>query len=269
MQSNNSGELLKSSIKPKKSLGQNFLHDQHYSKRIADALDVQKDDIVVEIGPGTGALTQWIYKKTDHYTAIEIDERAVDDLKLKFGDDFPVIHADVLTVDFNRFKTGGKRLKVIGNIPYYITSPILFHLIEYRTIIDSFVVMVQKEVADRIVSEPDGREYGILSVQFQYFCTCDYLFKVPAGAFYPPPKVDSAVIRFLFKQDQELEKTDISFFVKLVRQAFSMRRKTLRNNLKAYVVNEEKISIDLNRRSETLSVSEFVKLSNELLDLKK
>lgn len=260
---------MKSSIKPKKSLGQNFLHDQHYSKRIADALDIQDDDIVVEIGPGTGALTQWIYKKAKHYTAVEIDERAVADLKLKYGDDFPVIHADVLTVDFNQFMVGGKKIKVIGNIPYYITSPILFHLLNFRTILDSFVVMVQKEVADRIVSEPDGKEYGILSVQFQYFCTCSYLFKVPAGAFYPPPKVDSAVVRFLFKNDDELEKTNIPFFVKLVRQAFSMRRKTLRNNLKPYKFEENKISIDLNRRSETLSVSEFVKLSNELLDLNK
>lgn len=260
---------MKSSIKPKKSLGQNFLHDSRYSQRIVDALDIQRDDMIVEIGPGTGALSQWIIGKTEQYHAIEIDERAVEELKNKFGDDFPVISEDVLTIDFTRFFDGNKKIKVIGNIPYYITTPILFHLLAFRSIISCFVVMVQKEVAERITAKPDNREYGILSVQFQYFCTCHYLFKVPSGAFFPAPNVDSAVVRFDFKTDDQLEKTEPDFFVKLVRQAFSMRRKTLRNNLKPYFVDESRISIDLNRRSETLSVSEFVRLSNELLDLQK
>lgn len=259
---------MKSTITPKKSLGQNFLHDQHYSKKIADALNVQPNDKVIEIGPGTGALTQWLFPQQIDYTAIELDQRAIEDLKLKFGNEINVIHSDVLEIDFNRFFTSDKKLKVIGNIPYYITSPILFHLLEFRKNLDCFVVMIQKEVADRISAKPDSKEYGILSVQFQYFCKVENLFKVPAGAFFPVPNVDSAVVKFTFKNESELESVDEVYFRKLVRQSFSMRRKTLRNNLKPFLVDESKISVDLSRRSETLSVSEFVKLSNELQNQK-
>ncbi|MCA0444789.1 MAG: 16S rRNA (adenine(1518)-N(6)/adenine(1519)-N(6))-dimethyltransferase RsmA [Bacteroidetes bacterium] len=256
---------MKYSVAPKKSLGQHFLHNDHYARKIVDSLDLKPADFLVEIGPGTGALTRFFYPELkERYIGIEIDDRAVADLKSKFGEDINILHKDFMKSDPSEWLLPDEKVKVVGNVPYYITTPILFRVHEVREKVSHLVVMIQKEVAQRIVAPPGGKEYGILSVQFQQAAKCELLFKVPPGAFFPPPTVDSAVIRMTFYDQAPFAPTDPEFFQSVVRQAFHARRKTLKNNLKSFTGSREDFSVDLSRRAETLSVEEFVRLTNEL-----
>jgi 16S rRNA (adenine1518-N6/adenine1519-N6)-dimethyltransferase len=250
---------------PKKSLGQNYLHDDNICRNIVDIFNAQENDCILEIGPGMGALTKYLLKKTKNLTAIELDEKNVEILKR----DYPqliVIHQDFLKIDFEKFIDDylvTSKLKIIGNIPYYITSDIIFKIIDNREFISDAQLMMQEEVAQRLGALPNHKAYGILSVMVQTFCKVELLFKVTANCFYPKPKVDSRVVKMTFNNDYLKQIKDINFFRKFVKSAFSHRRKTLRNSLKSMNIDVNAIdNFDFNRRAETLTVAEFINLSN-------
>ncbi|HES58925.1 MAG TPA: ribosomal RNA small subunit methyltransferase A [Caldithrix sp.] len=254
--------------RPKKRFSQNFLQNPHYQKKIVDALEIKPDDIVIEIGPGQGAITQHIIKaKPRQYYAIEIDTTLAEKLTAKFPDQIKIITQDFLEFEFNSIaESADSKLKIIGNLPYHITSPILFKLIENYTIIGRAVLMIQKEVAKRISAAHDNKEYGILSVISQVYAQVEYLFEVKRGNFYPVPAVDSAVIQLTFYNELEGIENE-SLFRKIVRETFNYRRKMLRNSLGRIFDKTVVYSISsdyLGRRPEQLSVNEFKTLSNLL-----
>jgi 16S rRNA (adenine1518-N6/adenine1519-N6)-dimethyltransferase len=258
-------------LQAKKSLGQHFLVDENILRRIAEATGIRQGESVIEIGPGTGLLTKHLLQQPlSKLTAFELDERAIEILQHEFTDEkFSVIHNDFLKVKLGELRTNGK-LTVIGNIPYYITTPIVFKLLEDRKDIRCATLLMQLEVAERLIGKPSTKEYGIPSVIAQCFSDVKLLFKVKAGAFRPAPKVDSAVVRFDFENDyfhRSNTSLPIDFdekkFSVLVRTLFAMRRKTIRNNLKQ-LPNARTDSPDLiaflTRRAEELSVKEFLEL---------
>lgn len=258
------------SKRPIKRLGQNFLVNTHIQERIVRALEIDSRDHVLEIGPGQGALSGHIIKAGPaRYMAIEIDPRWVDLLKKKFRERMELIEGDFLEQDFKDWidgQAGG--LKIIGNIPYNITSPILFRLIDNHSLCKRAVLMTQKEVARRIVSDRGSKEYGILSVLSQAYAQAGYLFEVRRGNFFPVPEVDSAVIRLDFHQTLP-GISDERLFRRVVRGTFNYRRKMLRTSLCRIFDKSTVYSIDvidLNRRPEDLTVNEFVSLSNQLAE---
>lgn len=255
---------MKSPIIPKKSLGQNFLGDPDIIRNIVNSLEVPASTSVVEIGPGTGALTGHLVQRFSDFTAIEIDERAIGVLNKQFPD-LDVLHCDVLDARWISKIAEDRKTAVIGNLPYYITSPILFLLIDNRSRFEQAVLMVQKEVAERIVAKPGGKAYGILSVQTQLAAQVEYLFTVPRTAFHPVPNVDSAVIRLTFNQPEPAAEPD--FLRRVIRQAFSQRRKMLRNTLSPLLQGKTLDGWDLTRRAETLSIEEYVQLTNDIRTL--
>jgi len=248
----------------RKRFGQNFLADRHYIDRIVAAVDPALDDNIVEIGPGLGALTVPLLERVEHLTVIEIDR----DLAAKLTAQYPsarlALHnADALKFDFS---TLGADLRVVGNLPYYISSPLLFHLARYAASLRDVTVMLQKEVVERMIAAPATRAYGRLTVMLQVRFRVERLFSVPAGAFRPAPKVDSAVARLVPLREDRPWLSDEAFFARVVAAAFGQRRKTLRNALKT-IADEEKLEragIAPGARGETLSVADFVRLANEL-----
>lgn len=257
-------ELSKNSTSPKKSLGQNYLIDENVSKNIVDTFDIKAGDNILEIGPGKGALTKFILEKTSNLAVVELDRNNCLILKEKFPG-LNIINRDFLKldlIDFTDPSTG--KLRIIGNIPYNITSPIIFKLLDNRSIIKDAQLMIQEEVARRITSPPNSKEYGIPSVLVNIFCSTKMLFKVSSGCFYPKPKVDSRIIYFDFSVSIEERIKDLGFFRKLVKASFGTRRKTLRNCLKKMDVDLTKSELDFGRRAETLSIDEFITLSNLL-----
>jgi len=255
--------------RPKKSLGQNYLHDENICRNIVSAFKIKKDDLVVEIGAGKGALTKYLVSLTNNLAAIELDENNCRIL----GETFPelkVINEDVLKADFHGilglFGKRKNRLRIIGNIPYNITTPILFNLIESRQVIIDSQLMMQEEVAQRLTAKPNTKDYGILSVFTQVYTKPKLLFRVSKNCFYPKPKVDSRVVNFEFTDELISKVSNEDFFRKFVRGAFGTRRKTLRNSLKNINinVNELKIDFDFTRRAENLSVIEFIELGNDI-----
>ena len=260
-----------SEIRPKKSLGQNFLRDPHYLARIADCAQVGPEDQVLEIGPGLGHLTRVLTQRARRVLAIEVDDRLIPHLEKEFSDapNFELHHADALEYDYGRL---AGRWKVVANLPYYISTPIIQKLIARRGTFISLTLMLQKEVAARIASPPGGKEYGYLSVLVQFHTLPRIEFKVPPGAFAPRPEVDSAVITLALRDRPAVAVRDEAFFIRVIKAAFSQRRKTLRNALKQLDLPKEKMEavgeatgIDLGRRAETLSVEEFGKLADFLL----
>jgi len=254
--------------KPKKRFGQNYLVDDNISRKIIKSLGAQHDDVLLEIGPGQGALTKFLVNEYPNYTAVEIDECSVDTLKNKFGKDLNIVCGDVMKFDFSGLsRTEGVKTKVLGNIPYNITSDILFKLLENIGVIDTAVLMVQKEVAERLTAKKETKQYGILAVQFGAFAEIKNIFNVPATAFFPKPRVTSSVIKLAFNENKYTI-ANVPLFRSLVRNAFSKRRKTLKNSLKDFFgandINNCDFNIDFSRRAETLSVIEFVELSNEI-----
>jgi 16S rRNA (adenine1518-N6/adenine1519-N6)-dimethyltransferase len=248
-------------IAPKKGLGQHFLRDKRVCDRIAQAVPAGSDDAVVEIGPGEGALTAFLVPKFSRLTAVEIDPRAAAVIREMYPS-ITVLEQDILSVPVTEWRENPVHL--CGNLPYYITSPILFYFIDQLEAFRSGVFMMQKEVADRLKAKPRTKEYGILSVQIQLKCVVEDLFDVSPGAFYPPPKVWSSVVRLIPRPpvhdvaDVQLKKT--------VRAAFNQRRKTLRNALKPVFGDavEKAEAIGLHRRAEELSVEEFPVLAKLL-----
>jgi 16S rRNA (adenine1518-N6/adenine1519-N6)-dimethyltransferase len=253
------------SVRPKKSLGQNFLRDPNTIRKIAAAVGAPEGGAVVEIGPGTGALTEELLRHYPRLTAIEVDERAVEHLREALPG-LDVRHRDVLEVDWAALaEEKGEALWVVGNLPYYITSPILFSLLDARQHLRRAVVMMQKEVAERIVAVPRTKAYGILSVQLQLFARPTLLFDVSRHVFHPKPDVTSAVIALDFDAPDDLG-VDPEQVRHTVRTAFNQRRKTLRNSLKPITSQTgHGVPPDLaGRRPEALAPDEFLGLTRAI-----
>ena len=251
-------------MKPLKRFGQNFLTDPRYISKIVDTFNPLPDDSVLEIGPGKGAITEKLLDSGCDLRVAEIDTRAIELLHEKYPS-LQIIEGDFMEV-WLREVAGGRKLRVVGNIPYNITTPIIFKLLEEREHVNDVMLMVQLEVARRITAPPNNKEYGILSVVLGVYATLTYHFKVPSTVFFPKPKVDSAIITLKFDQDENLIK-DHKLFRKVVRTAFNQRRKTLRNALSPVLETLPKgyISpVDLGRRAEQLTPEEFIHLANTM-----
>jgi 16S rRNA (adenine1518-N6/adenine1519-N6)-dimethyltransferase len=251
----------------KKSLGQHFLADAAVVERLLRCIAPQPGDRFVEIGPGAGALTFPLLARHGALTVVEFDRDLIAPLRdAAVGKGaLTVIHADVLTVDFTALAAGAP-LRVVGNLPYNISSPILFHMLEHATAVQDMHFMLQKEVVERMAAAPGGKEYGRLSVMLQAYCTVEALFDVPPQAFRPPPKVDSAIVRLRPLPPDRIVVRDRARFAALVKAAFAQRRKTLRNAL-AGVADSARISaagIDPGARAETVPVAAFARLANAL-----
>ncbi|MBI3779182.1 MAG: 16S rRNA (adenine(1518)-N(6)/adenine(1519)-N(6))-dimethyltransferase RsmA [Gammaproteobacteria bacterium] len=250
---------------PKKRFGQHFLRDRGVVARVVAALAPQPGDRVVEIGPGTGALTRELLTQMTHLDAVELDRDLIAHLESEFPRERFTLHqGDALKFDFCELAPGGGRLRLVGNLPYNISTPLLFHLLDQAHCVRDMLFMLQKEVVQRLAAAPGGKDYGRLSVMIQYRCAVEKLFDVAPGAFTPPPKVDSAVVRLTPHRAPPVAVNDPERFALLVRAAFASRRKTLRNNLKGLLPAGDMIAlgIDPTRRAETLSLAEFAALSN-------
>ena len=252
---------MRSPIKPKKSLGQHFLTDAGVIHEILQGIRAQSEDLVIEIGPGTGALTHGLLQRFKRLIALEIDERAINELHKRYTS-LDIRHTDVLNPEWLKWIPPGEKATIVGNLPYYITSPILFLLIDHRECFQQAIIMIQKEVADRLFAKPNSKAYGILSVQVQLAARVEKIVDVPPSAFTPPPKVESTVLRLYF--DQPRPEVDSEHLRKVIRQAFSQKRKMLRNTLSPWLSGRELPGWDLTRRAETLSTDEFVQLARDL-----
>ena len=267
-----------------KRFGQNFLIDTHVLEKIIAASQITKDDFVLEIGPGIGTMTQYLAEYAREVTAVEIDNTLIPILKdtLKDWDNVTVINDDILKVDIRKLaleKNGGRPIKVVANLPYYITTPIIMGLFENQVPIDSITIMVQKEVADRMQVGPGTKDYGALSLAVQYYARPEIVANVPPNCFMPRPKVGSAVIRLERYEKPPVQVTDEKLMFRIIRASFNQRRKTLVNGLK----NSQELSysreeieevlntcgIPLNIRGEALTLAEFASLANAFGEKKK
>jgi len=248
----------------RKRFGQNFLHDQTVIQRIVDTINPQENDHIIEIGPGKGALTSPILNRVEKLNVIEIDKDLSAALRANFVDDkrLTIHETDALNLDFNSFDHTD--LRIVGNLPYNISTPILFHLLKYRDRIKDMTFMLQKEVVDRICAISGNKQYGRLSIMLQYYCDVESLFVVKSGAFTPSPKVDSAIVKLIPFPQPRYELSDHESFKIIVRESFSQRRKTIRNALKNYLdetaIRNAGIAPEI--RAEKLEVSDFVALAN-------
>ncbi len=248
-----------SDIRAKKYLGQHFLTDNNIAKKVALSLKAEGYGNILEIGPGTGVLTTFIIERGfDNFRVVEIDGEAAGYLKGRY-DNLDIIQADFLNLDLDKYFEG--EMGIIGNFPYNISSQILFRILEYRDKVQEVTGMLQKEVADRIVSPPGSKVYGILSVLLQAYYSVEYLFTVSAGVFYPQPKVRSAVIRLVRRKKEPLNCNEGLFF-RVVKVSFNQRRKILKNSLKPLVDMSDISNALLNKRPEQLGVHDFVMLTN-------
>lgn len=259
-------------IHPRKRLGQSFLEDMNIIRRIVALADPAGDETVVEIGAGLGSMTEELAKRAGRVIALEVDQRLVGVLRERFAeqDRVEVLQMDVLKYDFSSACPGG-RIKVVGNIPYHISSPILFRLLDFRRSILLMILMFQKELADRITAPPGTKDYGIPSVLVAQYTRATCELTVPPTCFYPAPDVVSSVLRITVRQEPHL--SDEALFAKIVRAAFAQRRKTLWNNLRHIGIPEEMVGrmfagsgIDRTRRAETLSLEEFSLLTTAWIE---
>ena len=265
----------------KKSFGQNFLTDTNILQKIVNTAEINKNVNVIEIGPGIGALTEFLAENASEVMAFEIDERLVPILEdtLRDHDNVKVINEDVLKADLQtrvkEFENPNLPIKVVANLPYYITTPILMHLIESKIPFSEFVVMMQKEVADRISAEPNTKAYGSLSIAVQYYMTAKVAFVVPRTVFVPAPNVDSAILKMTRRKQPLVEVKDEDFFFRVSKASFLHRRKTLWNNLTSHFGKSEEVKNKLDQalenaaikpsiRGEALSISDFARLSDAL-----
>lgn len=253
----------------RKRFGQNFLRDSGVISRIVRAIAPRGGDRLIEIGPGQGALTGPILEAAGALEVIELDRDLIPGLRVQFYDypDFKIHEGDALKFDFHELsQQDGRPLRVVGNLPYNISTPLIFHLLAARGAIQDMHFMLQKEVVERLAAEPGGPDWGRLSVMTQYHCAVESLFIVPPGAFVPQPKVDSAIVRLTPYAELPSPAHDEAHFADVVRVAFGQRRKTLRNNLKGVIDAEalESLGIDPGRRPQTLRVEELVAISNHL-----
>jgi 16S rRNA (adenine1518-N6/adenine1519-N6)-dimethyltransferase len=260
---------LRISSRQKKFLGQHFLHDPRILDQIIGFIAPRHSDHIVEIGPGRGALTTRLLPLVSAMDVIEIDRDVIPELKnnCKNSENLHICMVDVLRVDFAKFSSP---LRLVGNLPYNISTPLLFKAIESIDIIKDMHFMLQKEVAERIVASSGSKIYGRLSVMLQYCCEVELLLHVGSGAFSPPPKVDSAFIRLIPRRHYSVVAQDRKLFGEIVRDAFSQRRKIITNGLKKYIVASqlEKAGVNPMSRPEQLSVDDFVRISNFIADNK-
>jgi 16S rRNA (adenine1518-N6/adenine1519-N6)-dimethyltransferase len=261
-------------VKPKKSLSQNFLSNDRAAKRIVDSLNIQEGDTVLEIGAGKGALTKYLLEKAKKVIAVELDKELCQYLKQRFleKNNLVLINQDILKINFENLAGQKGHLKVIGNLPYQITSPLLSLLLENRKFIPLSVLMVQKEVAKRICAQPKSKDWSSLSVMVQLYSEVKTLFNLKPTSFFPRPKVESSVIKIIFFKRPKVFIADENVFFAVVRSAFGQRRKIILNSLSANLSLPKKemelilnkVKIDPKRRPETLSIQEFANLSKAL-----
>lgn len=266
-------------MRPKRSLGQNFLSDDSAARRIAESLELREDDVVLEIGAGKGALTGHLLDRADRILAVEIDVRLCRHLQKRFHgrENLSVINEDILKIDFRDVIKPGTNVKVVGNLPYQITSPVLSLLLENRESVSLCVLMVQKEVALRICALPGNKDWSPLSIAVQLYSEARVLFHLKPESFYPSPKVDSSVIRVVFLAGPRVVVPDEELFFKVVRSAFSQRRKMVLNSLAANLdlpksameVILNKAGIDPRLRAEALGLNEFADLASVMREILK
>lgn len=266
-------------FRTKKRLGQNFLINPDVIFDIIEHANIKEDDVVLEIGPGVGFVTEQLIKRAKKIIAVELDEEAIKELEKLNADNLQIIHNDILKTDISSLSD--EKIKVVANIPYYITSPILAHLLgeiddltnKNRNRISDIILMVQEEVARRIVAteKSPSKQYGLLTILSQFWAECSIIRLVGRKSFYPAPKVNSALVSLKVRNNPLLELTDYSFFRKVIKGAFSQRRKTLKNSLVASGFNKEQVSnaifkmdLDENIRGEKLSIKQFGELSKIL-----
>ena len=257
-------------LRADKKLGQNFLIDENVVRQIVEAAELSEADTVLEVGPGIGTLTQGLAESKAKVVAVELDTRLLPVLAttLEGYDNVRVVHGDILKVNIME-EVGAPEFKVCANLPYYITTPIIFALLEKRLPMERLVAMVQKEVAERMAAQPGGKDYGALSVAIQYYTEPEIAFIVPPTSFIPAPAVDSAVIVCKRRSKPPVEVCDEALFFRVVKAAFSLRRKMLSNSLKNMGIKSEQVAkwlelacVDGKRRAETLSLEDFAKLTN-------
>lgn len=268
----------------KKSFGQNFLTDTNILQKIVDTAEIDKNVNVIEIGPGIGALTEFLAENAAEVMAFEIDDRLIPILAdtLRDFDNVKVINEDILKSDLQsrikEFANPDLPIKIVANLPYYITTPILMHLIESKIPFAEFVVMMQKEVADRISAEPNTKAYGSLSIAVQYYMTAKVAFVVPRTVFIPAPNVDSAILKMTRREQPLVQVKDEDFFFRVSKISFVHRRKTLWNNLTSYFGKADETKAKLEQaleiaeikpsiRGEALSIAEFAKLADALKEV--
>jgi 16S rRNA (adenine1518-N6/adenine1519-N6)-dimethyltransferase len=268
-------ELAEYGLFPKKRLGQHFLVDPNILNKVVRTAQVGKEDVVLEVGPGLGEMTLALARLAKHVIAVEIDPKLVAILNKKVKDypNVEVVRSDILRIDFKHFfKKEGYPIKVVANLPYQISTPLLFRFIESKNAFSTFTLMLQKEVAERLVAPPGGKEYGPLSIFVQLFLDLSISFLIKPSAFFPPPKVGSAVVHMVWKEKPMIEKEGEEWFKRVVKACFGYRRKTLPNALKHSQLSlpesiesrMERIGIDPRRRPETVTIPEFAKLAEAL-----
>lgn len=271
--------LTREQVRPSKSLGQNFLVDQNILRKIADTAGLTGEELVIEIGPGLGALTQLLIQRAAQVIGVELDQRLIPILERQFKErtNFQLVQGDALKLDFRQLVGQFpqlKKVKLVANLPYYISTPLIVKLLTEGVNWDGIVIMVQKEVAERLAAAPGGKDYGQLSVLVQYYAQTELAFTVPPTVFNPRPKIDSAVVRILPWDVPPVKVIDEKLFFQVVKSAFSQRRKNLRNNLASleqFKGNKAAVEqllcgldIDFSRRGETLSLEEFARIANAL-----
>lgn len=265
-------------MKAKRSLGQNFLVDTHYQQRILNAVQPRAGETLIEIGPGHGALTEGLVESGAFVLAVELDQDLMPGLRAQFAtnENFRLLAADALTVDFCAAIAPASSARVVANLPYYVSTPIIQHLLAQRHCLRELTVMLQREVVERMTAAPGGKEYGVLSVLVQFYCEAVHLFDVPPGAFRPIPKVWSSVVRLTVHETPVVAVRDEAVFIELAKVLFAQRRKTIYNNLRAGRVrlglaDEAAIEavltaaqLDPRRRGETLTLTEIAALADQV-----
>jgi 16S rRNA (adenine1518-N6/adenine1519-N6)-dimethyltransferase len=258
----------------RRRFGQNFLVAPGIIHKIVDAIGPRAGETVVEIGPGLGALTEPLLERIDHLHVVEIDRDLIARLRGRFPPERLTVHeGDALEFDFGALKGAGP-LKIVGNLPYNISSPLLFHLVAFAPVVQDMHFMLQKEVVDRMVAEPGGKDFGRLSVMLQYHYHMERMFVVPPGAFNPPPKVDSTIVRMIPRATGPASSPcavaeDLTLFARVVTAAFSQRRKMLRNTLREFISESGLAALGIapTARAEDIAVADYVRLANSLNDL--
>ncbi|HDS0929020.1 16S rRNA (adenine(1518)-N(6)/adenine(1519)-N(6))-dimethyltransferase RsmA [Pseudomonas putida] len=254
----------------RKRFGQNFLHDAGIIDRILRAINAKAGEHLLEIGPGQGALTEGLLGSGAQLDVVELDKDLVPILQHKFADrsNFRLHQGDALKFDFNQLGVPPRSLKVVGNLPYNISTPLIFHLLSHAGLIRDMHFMLQKEVVERMAAGPGGGDWGRLSIMVQYHCRVEHLFNVGPGAFNPPPKVDSAIVRLVPHEVLPFPAQDHLLLERVVREAFNQRRKTLRNTMKGLLDSAaiEAAGVDGSLRPEQLDLAAFVRLADQLAD---